>query len=82
MSTSGLRNSLFGTSDELGKRYVGEANYLYLYDTDTGYYYYDSDKNAASYKKSAQRFYVYDSTHCTDKSVTQGSSDGTDFLHA
>ena len=63
-----LKSRLFGTSDGLGKRYLGMANYLYQYDNSTGYYYYDSDKNAASYDKGGQRFYVYSYTNATDKS--------------
>ena len=49
----------------IGKNYVGPANYLFQYMDDPnddyyGYYYYDSDKNAASYNASDERFYVYD----------------------
>ena len=74
--TSNLRSRLFGTSSDLGKYYLGRANYLYQYDPNTGYYYYDSDKNAAGYNKAQQRFYIYNYTNATDKS---GGLDG-DFL--
>ena len=43
----------------IGKTYVGTGNYLYQYNADTGYYYYDSKLNAASYNQSASRFYIY-----------------------
>ncbi|MBR1560175.1 MAG: hypothetical protein IJ646_08050, partial [Clostridia bacterium] len=49
LKTDGLKDALFDTEDGLGKRYVGEAKNLYLYDDATGYFYYDSDKNAAKY---------------------------------
>ncbi len=50
----------------LGKNYLGTGDFLFQYCDDPnnteyyGYYYYDSDYHAASYNKSAQRFYVYD----------------------
>ncbi len=76
-----LRNRLFSTDNNPktnpGHRYVGSDKYLYNYDTQTGYYYYDSDKNAASYNQGAQRFYVYNYTNMTDKSY---QSDKKDFL--
>ena len=70
-----LLNVLFSKTDSIGKNYVGPANHLFQYDSDPssehfGYYYYDSEKNAASYNQSAQRFYVYDY-------VAQGSYSGT-----
>ena len=78
MSISGLKDRLFDTSDITpGKKYVGTANYLYSYDSRTGYYYYDSDKNAASYNQRARRFYVYNYTNKTNKS---NGGDNTDFL--
>ncbi|TCL60835.1 Cna B-type domain-containing protein [Allofournierella massiliensis] len=36
------------------------ANYLFTYDPNTGYYEYDSAKNAANYDENQKRFYVYD----------------------
>ncbi|MBQ3278878.1 MAG: Cna B-type domain-containing protein [Clostridia bacterium] len=65
---------LFSTSSNiLGQRYVGQGNYLYTYDASTGYYYYDSSRNAASYSNG--RFYVHSYTNQTS---ANGSSD--DFL--
>ncbi len=68
----------------LGKTYVGTANYLFQYDDKTGYYYYDSTKNAASYNQSAGRFYVYDYTVMTADSAYDTSNkkyeNASDFL--
>lgn len=69
----------------LGKKYVGQGNYLYQY-TDTGfengkyagYYYYDSTRNAASYNQTKQRFYIYDYLERTSDSLKDGcNSDGS-----
>lgn len=62
-----LMDDLFGRSDAPGKKYLGQGNMLYQYDDNPsssryGYYYYDSDKNAADYHEGNQRFYVYNST--------------------
>ncbi len=65
---SKLKNALFSHSDSIGKRYVGSANFLYRYDDNSGYYYYDSDKHAASYNRGDGRFYVYNYTNSTNKS--------------
>ncbi len=74
--TAGLfGSSPFAQSSTLGMRSLGSANYLYQYDSDTGYYYYDSDKNAASFNQSAGRFYVYSYRNGTNK-----SNGGYDFL--
>ena len=43
-----------------GVKSVGSANYLFQYDSDTGYYYYDSTRNKAAYGNG--RFYVYPGT--------------------
>ena len=83
-----LLDILFDPDQEvLGKNYVGSANYLFQYMNDPsdkyyGYYYYDSERNAASYYKdernpSNSRFYVYDYLERT--SVSE-SSDGADFV--
>jgi hypothetical protein len=68
----------------IGKTYVGADHHLYSYDARTGYYYYDSNRNAASYNQSAGRFYVYNYTNLTDKSTYRTSdstwADNTDFL--
>ena len=62
-----LINDLFGQSDSPGKVYLGQGDMLYQYDNNTssryyGYYYYDSDKNAADYNRQDQRFYIYNGT--------------------
>ena len=62
-----LMNDLFGRSDAPGKVYLGQGDMLYQYDDNPsssryGYYYYDSDKNAADYHEGDQRFYIYNST--------------------
>ncbi len=59
-----ILNALFTKSDDLGRYYLGEGDYLYQYDSDSnsdyyGYYYYDSSKNGASYNQEKQRFYLY-----------------------
>lgn len=79
----GLRDQLFSKDTWLpGKTYVGADHHLYSYDDDTGYYYYDSNRNAASYNQRDGRFYVYDYTNFTNKSKIDSSSwkDNTDFL--
>lgn len=53
-------NALFGDDPVPGRLSLGEADWLYSFDKETGYYYYNSAKNAASYNQSEQRFYVYD----------------------
>lgn len=45
-----------------GVHYLGEADMLYQYDAENGFYYYNSALNAASYNQSEQRFYVYNYT--------------------
>ncbi len=61
----------------LGVTYIGTGDYLYQFDKNTGYYYYDSTKNAASYNQKDNRFYVYNYTYGTSKSE---ESDQADFL--
>ncbi|MBO7520191.1 MAG: fibro-slime domain-containing protein, partial [Clostridia bacterium] len=51
--------TLFTDSGTPGVKYAGEGTYLYQFDSDTGYYYYDSSKNGASFQASEGRFYVY-----------------------
>jgi len=54
-------NALFGTDDTLpGRHYLGEGDWLYSYDSESGFYFYNSARNAAAYNQSLQRFYVYD----------------------
>lgn len=74
--TEDVKNGIFN-DNTLGITYVGEGDYLYQFDEKTGYYYYDSTKNAASYNQQDNRFYVYNYTYGTTKS--QGE-DNTDFL--
>ena len=80
-----LAEMLFGTgSDVLGKQYIGKGDHLFQYGDDPnepehyGYYYYDSHLNAASYNKSAGRFYVYDYLERTSDSAGNGRY--ADFL--
>lgn len=76
-----LKNRLFSTANDQknnpGQRYVGLGNYLYNYNAQSGYYYYDSDKNAASYNQSQGRFFAYTYKNSTNKS---DASDQADFL--
>lgn len=62
--TAGIANearldALFGPDPIPGRISLGEGDWLYSYDEETGYYYYNSAKNATSYNQSDQRFYVY-----------------------
>ena len=71
----------------IGKNYVGPANYMFQYMDDPGdeyygYYYYDSDRNAASYYRdekdpSESRFYVYD---YLERTSDAGTGSGADFM--
>ncbi len=79
MSEKNIIDVLFNKeTDIIGKKYIGEANYLYQfmekgnanYDSvHNGYYYYDATLNAASYNKSEERFYVYDYLERTSDSL-------------
>ena len=60
--TNDVKEALFTRSDDLGRHYLGKADMLFQFDADTGFYYYNSALNAATYNQSAQRFYVYDYT--------------------
>lgn len=55
-------NALFGDDPIAGRIALGEGDWLYSFDHEIGFYYYNSAKNAASYNQSEQRFYVYDYT--------------------
>ena len=88
-----LGEILFGTDNSfdpatgtgvMGKQYIGKGDHLFQYGDDPsepehyGYYYYDSHLNAASYNKSAGRFYVYDYLERTSDSESNGRY--ADFL--
>ena len=69
-----LREALFAHSDShYGRHYLGEADMLYRYDEDSGFYYYNSALNAASYNQSERRFYVYDYPVTVKGSSSTGS---------
>ena len=66
----------------LGKSYLGTGDHLYQImddptDAHYGYYYYDSQRNAASFNQSRGRFYVYDYLSATSDAV---GSTNADFL--
>ena len=64
-------NALFTTNDDfIGREYLGEGDWLFSYDNDTGYYYYNSALNAAGYNQSEHRFYVYNHTETVDNAAT------------
>jgi len=70
----------------IGKEYLGTGDYMFQLCTDPndeyyGYYYYDSERNAASYNRTEQRFYVYDYlSQTTVSSTTTGTGKYSDFL--
>lgn len=85
--TDTIRELLFNPETEvLGKTYLGEGDYLFQLCEDPdhdhyGYYYYNSERNAASYNQSDQRFYVYDYLECTRTSANTGDEGKySDFL--
>lgn len=69
-------NKLFDGSAMVGKTIVGTGNYLFNYNEDTGYYYYDSDINAATYNQGDGRFYVYDNREY----ITEPGASLTNYL--
>lgn len=75
IATAERIEALFGERELVGKLSLGEGDWLYSYDEDTGFYYYNSAKNAASYNQELERFYVYDYTVNID-----GSSSINDFV--
>lgn len=93
--SSRLENVLFDTDNSfnpengtgiIGKTYLGTADHLFQFEDDPeseyyGYYYYDSELNAASYSQSDNRFYIYDYLEqTTDSSTTTDEGKYTDFL--
>jgi len=82
--TAGIYNTtrhhaLFDTEDSLGKKYLGTGDHLFQIMTDPddeyyGYYYYDSQRNAASYNQSQGRFYVYEYLEAPSDSVGDTNS--------
>ena len=70
---------VFSLEDSLGKKYLGTADHLFQIMTDPndpyyGYYYYDSQRNAASYNQSQSRFYVYEYLESPSDSVGSTNS--------
>ncbi len=78
-SSNGTITDTVDKSGTMGTTYVGEGNYLYQYDENTGYYYYDAADNAAFYSITDQRFYLYDYTVRMYKSGSSAAST-SDFL--
>lgn len=93
--TEQLHNLLFSTSNSfnpntkegvIGKEYLGTADYLFQFmddpnDPHYGYYYYDSERNAAAYNKDDGRFYVYEFLERTTSSASSsGEGKYSDFL--
>ncbi|MBO4694068.1 MAG: fibro-slime domain-containing protein [Clostridia bacterium] len=78
--------TLFTDSGTPGVKMVGGGTHLYQYDRETGYYYYDSSKNGASYQASEGRFYVYsDPTYLQGQQLrnnqwTNSSDHSTSFM--
>lgn len=69
----------------IGKQHLGEGDHLFQLCVDPndpyyGYYYYDSERNAASYNQSDGRFYVYDYLECTRDSLNSSEGRYADFL--
>lgn len=85
--TEKLRDVFFDPELKLpGKEYLGEGDYLFQLCEDLshnhyGYYYYNSERNAAAYNQSDQRFYVYDYLEATRDSINNGDAGKySDFL--
>lgn len=85
--TNAIREVFFNPDFILpGKEYLGEADYLFQLCEEPGhnhygYYYYNSERNAASYNQTEQRFYVYDYLECTRDSLNNGNEGKySDFL--
>lgn len=76
-----LLEYLFDESGEsLGVHYLGTGSYLYMLGTtgkEKGYYYYDSEKNGASYNPVQNRFYI---SEATDKITAGGNKSHDGFF--
>ncbi len=64
----------------IGKNYLGTGDHLFQImddpsDEHYGYYYYDSQYNAASFNQSKGRFYVYDYLEATSDAIGSTNSD-------
>lgn len=85
--TNTIRNLLFDPGTQvIGKQYLGTGDHLFQLCEDPthdhyGYYYYNSERNAASYNQSAQRFYVYEYLESTqDAAKSEGDGRYSGFL--
>ena len=85
--TDAIRDTFFDPDLILpGKTYIGEADHLFQLCLDQshehfGYYYYNSERNAASYNQSDGRFYVYEYLEATRDSINNGDEGKySDFL--
>jgi fibro-slime domain-containing protein len=85
--TQAIRDIFFDPAMELpGKTYIGTADHLFQLCLDPshehyGYYYYNSELNAASYNQSDRRFYVYEYLERTrDSSNSEDGGKYSDFL--
>ena len=85
--TDAIRKAFFDPDLKLpGKQYLGEGDHLFQLCLDPGhehygYYYYNSERNAASYNQTDQRFYVYEYLSCTkDSANNTGNGKYADFL--
>lgn len=85
--TDAIRDAFFDPNVILpGKEYLGEADHLFQLCLDQdhehfGYYYYNSERNAASYNQTDQRFYVYEYLEATRDSINnEDAGKYSDFL--
>ncbi|MBE6707907.1 MAG: Cna B-type domain-containing protein [Ruminococcaceae bacterium] len=84
--TDELRDLLFDPETKvIGKEHLGIGDHLFQLCLDPthdhyGYYYYNSEHNAASYNQTDQRFYVYDYLECTRDSLNSEEGKYSDFL--
>ena len=76
VTTAGQKilDALFTRSNDLGRTYVGQGDYLYQYDPNNGYYYYDSAKNGVSYNQTDGRFYLYTTPEYVHEQQLKGNA--------